>query len=172
MVMYKLEENIEGQGFVDLIHLCFKQCTCFSLTFNGYKDFEESNDHRLVFEELKPYLMKEVTTQHWHCHYVPNGYEIKVNLYKTCESSMAILLNHYDNLYLNSNHPESLSPINLLPENICFFKDELLFLGTVSHESICNLYLVSNHLLDVFQVIGVWKQVDSLDNEQICIDIT
>lgn len=168
--MYKLNNNLEDEIFKQFIQLCFKHASYFSLTHNGYKEFAESEAHTSVLKQLEPFLLQELSTQHWHSHYVPKGYEIKINLYNSNQFSQEIILKNYDNLFLKSSYSNNPVPINMLPEDICFFKDNLLFLGTISHESICHLYLDNQIRLEDFENICEWEMVDLLDTERICIN--
>jgi len=43
-----------------------------------------------------------------------------------------------------------------LPEDICFFIEDKLFLGTVSHENICDVYVPSEEIKKQLLKLGEW----------------
>ena len=131
----------------------------FSLTEGPFKELDSDE----LRQQLEPYLLRTVKTRHWFCSYVPAGYEKKVNLYRSCEETKQILIQSYHRLLGESPEPTT----NL--ENICFFRDGKLFLGTVSHEYMCYAYPPDNKFYDILMNICPWGLVDDALDEQIIL---
>lgn len=67
------------------------------------------------------------------CYRVPGGQEIEVFLFRACGAARRILLERYHCLFSGDAPWE-------LPEDLCFFRNGTLILGSVSHEDICFAY--------------------------------
>ena len=131
----------------------------FSLTEGPF----ESRNSDVLRQQLEPYLLRTLRIQHWFSYYVPTGYEIKVNLYQTCEETKQILKQSYHRLLGRSSERVT----NL--EDICFFQNGKLFFGTVSHENICFVYPPNNQFYDTLTKICSWDIVDDVTDEQITL---
>lgn len=131
----------------------------FSLTVGPF----EGQNSDVLRQQLEPYLLRTIKTQHWFSYYVPTGYEITVNLYQSCEETKKILKQSYHRLLGRS--PERVTNL----EDICFFQNGKLFLGTVSHEYICFAYPPNNQFYDTLTKICSWDIVDDVTDEQITL---
>ena len=157
MMSLKAELSIALQNKILLESMALSDV--FSLTEGPF----EGRNTDVLRHQLEPYLLHTVNTQHWFSYYVPAGYEIKVNLYRSCEETSRILARLYPQLLGRSRE----SVTNL--EDICFFQNGKLFLGTVSHEYICYAYPPNNKFHDVLMNICPWDVVDDALDEQIIL---
>lgn len=165
--MLKLDENILENEFNSFLDVCFKYSTYFTFTQNGYKVYAKSSEHNLFLEELSPFLVKKIKTHHWHCHYVPKGYLINVYLYRADIEAKEIIKSHFNNLYLKEQLENKIGNVSKLPEDLCFFIGNKLFVGTVSHEAMCHVYPPEEIIGNKICQLGNWTNLDNLIEEQI-----
>ncbi len=83
---------------------------------------------------LEPFCLSTLTTSHWFCFYVPEYNKLRVHLYRNCDESARLIERYYGHLFLEGGGHLSRM------EDICFFRDNTLFMGSVSHENICGIY--------------------------------
>ena len=57
-----------------------------------------------------------------------------------------------------------------LPEDICFFNGNELFLGTLSHEYICDVYPPSDEIREKLLECGDWEEIDETNLKQYEFD--
>ena len=130
--MLSLMENVSGEAFEELMSACFLYADSFSLTKNGW-GADKSRASRELMQKLAPYYLRTIRTDHWFCYRVPGGQEIEVFLFRACGAARRILLERYRCLFSGDAPWE-------LPEDLCFFRNGTLILGSVSHEDICFAY--------------------------------
>jgi hypothetical protein len=83
-----------------------------------------------------------------------------------------ILEEHIDNLFQYERCPDgTLGNIKNLPEDLCFFMQNELLLGTISHEGICYAYPPSEQISDSLKKLGDWQEVDYIKEEHITINV-
>ncbi len=165
--MLKLNANIKEIEFNSFLDICFKYSSYFTFTQNGYTKYAKSQEHILFLEELTPFLIKRIKTHHWHCYYVPKGYLIHVFLYKVDMEAKEIIKKHFNNLFLKEQMNNKLGEVSKLPEDLCFFIEDKLFVGTVSHEEICHVYPPGDQIYNEIHQLGDWTILDHLIEEQI-----
>lgn len=156
--MLSLEKELEFNSFQKLILECFKRADIFSLTQND-------SLHQKVLGELAPFLIKEIKVQHWFCYYVPQGYEKNVFLFRAALETRKIILSNYHSLFFKDSEKWE------LPEDLCFFKNNRLLLGTVTHEDICYAYPDTREFADFLKQIGNWRELPDNYEEMITLDI-
>lgn len=153
--MYRTEENIENEQLREFLDVCFSYADVFSLTKGYFADAETEK----MLDRLKPYLIKDIKTTHWFSYYVMPDNKKHVYLFKVCPESREIVIELYKSLLFGMGD----EPL----EDLCFFRDKKLFLGTVSHERICFLYPVNDEMALAFKRICDWEEVDDISAEQI-----
>jgi hypothetical protein len=173
--MYKyfklLSDNIELNVFTEMLTIAFDNADYFSLTKNSC--CRKSSDKCPVALELDPYLIQQFKTTHWHSYYVTKENPLLINIYKTNASTKQILSHSFDNLFLLNKE----GFLDGYFEDICFFKGEELFIGSVSHESICNLYLKDNSsFYDDILSLAKWalcteNEISHLQREKIQLNL-
>lgn len=55
-------------------------------------------------------------------------------------------------------------------EDLCFFKDHSLLLGTVTHEAICHVYPPDKAVEQAILLTGKWKYIDDKSTDQFIIN--
>ena len=114
-----------------ILDLCFETCDYFSLSIV----FSGATDHDLQ-KELSPYVCGELVTKEWFVY--SSTPPLVVATYPIHPKTISIVKKYYSNIFicaLNINHR-----LEQLLQDLCFFKEDSLVLGTVSHELICHVY--------------------------------
>lgn len=169
--MLKLKKNIEFEVFYRLLDLCFEVSTFFSFTENGVAEYAELLEYKNFLKELEPFLVESIKVTHWHHYYVPDYNKKNIYIYNADKKAKRIIKNNFNNLFLEDKINEIITSIKALPEDLCFFYDNKLILGTVSHEGICSVYPHTDEIYKAFLQLGEWEIVDYSDEEQIILDI-
>jgi len=168
--MLQLKKNITGSCFTAFLDLCFKYSTYFSFTQNPVKEYAESSDHINFLEKFSQFYVKTIETRHWHCYYVPEGYNKKVYLFNVDRKAQDYIKEYFDNLYLIDFNGENPGGFSIFPQDLCFFVGNKLFVGTVSHEDICNVYPFSEQVKKELLLLTKWNLVEDRKEEQIMLD--
>lgn len=168
--MLKLQENIELNNFTKLLDLCFQVSSYFSFTKNKVFSTAAREARTKFLQELEPFYVKTIVTQHWHCYYVPPENAKEVYLFKTDMNVKPIIQKYFDNIFLEErNSGGTLGKFKPVPEDLCFFYENKLLLGTVSHENICYAYPYSEQIMVEFEKLGDWERIPFSDEEQVTI---
>ena len=150
--------NKVRQHTTDIISLCLQQCDCFSLT---QVTFPWCNT--VLETALRPFCKEKRTTLNWFCYHVTEENPLSVFLYPVNEETTLLLKEHYCDFFLNDNQ----LPLSL--EDLCFFQNGKLMLGTVSHEYICQVFPPDTAFRNsLFHIFDNWKCCDS-NRTQICL---
>ncbi len=158
--MYSLLTNISGQPFEKFISFCFENADVFSLTKSSWPGAGKSNEFIRVMQLLSPYHTNTVHTNHWFCYRVPEGYDIEIYLFTATAESKRIILEQYDSLFYQDKAWDK-------PEDLCFFQNGRLTVGSVSHERICFLYPQTKEWMALTELCGTWEEVPDEAEEQI-----
>jgi hypothetical protein len=147
------EPNIGGQQFRRLLEVCFQQSDCFSLSVGGWQNRIDT-----MQQELEPHILKKKVTKSWFGYYpLLTDAEVTATtriLYPVNDVTKSIIEKYCDNLWLRSEIPGQTQSL----EDLCFFSDDKLILGTVSHEYICQAYPSDDSFkLKLFEVYNHWK---------------
>ena len=118
------------------------------------------NEFIRVMQLLSPYHINTVHTNHWFCYRVPEGYDKEVYLFAATAESKRIILVQYDSLFYQDKAWDK-------PEDLCFFQNGRLMVGSVSHERICFLYPQTNEWMALTELCGTWKEAPNETEEQI-----
>ena len=178
--MLSLRRNIEEENFNKLLDICF--CVSSYVTFTQNR-WGNADNHNKFLNEIKPFYLKTIKTKDWYCMHVPSNNPLEVYVYKADERVKLIIQKYYDNLFFREgivDKPLSISDeevireyfddftmenlkesdiwgnVKDLPEDICFFIEDKLFLGTVSHENICDVYVPSEEIKKQLLKLGEW----------------
>lgn len=152
MIVYSLlDDNIEGVKFRNFIAYCLEQSTLFSLTFHNMIN---GRNHQSI-QGLNEFLFKSFKTDMWYCYKVLDK-PIDVVLYQSNPNSLDCIMKYFDRLF-----PSQLHGI----EDICFFKDENLLLGSVSHEGIAQLFLPTESELSKYTKFARWENVSLIPKD-------
>jgi hypothetical protein len=81
---------------------------------------------------------------------------MKVYLFHFTPESKKVLLSNYDSIFYNDS-------VWSKPEDLCFFKNQKLIAGSVTHEKICFSYS------ETMKLPGIWEAIPTNTSEQICI---
>lgn len=131
MPVFSLDTEPDAAVFKQLMEECFRVSDTFSLT--PPRDEEADMTWVDMFQLLSPYLVGTIKTHHWFSNYVyPWCREgMRVYIFRSCKESQSILMDNYHKLF-SHNYGEL--------QDLCFFKDKVMFLGTLSHECLCVFY--------------------------------
>lgn len=162
--------NIEYENFYKLMDICFEVSTYFTLAHNEILRDEQTGDMYELLQKLEPFFIKRIITTDWHRHYVTDENKHIVYLHKVTEESKKIICDTFDNIFLKKRENGELLSLYLL-EDLCFFIDKKMFLGTVSHEGYCTVYTEKEEMYNKIKILGDFEEVDFLDDEQIILDI-
>ena len=156
--MLSLTANLSGKEYEQLISICFKFADLFSLTKNGWITPKEEKESTDLMQRLLPYHIETRHTDRWFCYRVPDEQKIETYLFRATPESQKILLTSYNCMFNDG-------VIWRVPEDLCFFKEGKLVLGSVSHENIC--YVYDEELAKKLQGCGKWEDIPEEENERI-----
>jgi hypothetical protein len=134
-------------------------CAYFSLQLARWT---ETTDNQLE-QALEPYKVKHLKINHWYRYGAPfENFEFDVPLmniflYRASEEAKQVLLSYTNTLFLGLEKEESLMTL----EDICFFHEDELFFGTVSHEGICSVKGLSEQFTTEFLKLGDWEETNT-----------
>lgn len=153
-----IPKTICGNKFLSFLELCFQEATYFS--FQKAKWTNSTNTS--AQKELEPYLLREIDTLKWFGYdysLAPIEYrkKMKVYLYKADRQAKDILGKYFSDIFLRYYNNGILSDYNQTLEDLCFFTKEKIFVGTVSHENILEVFPTSNEFEKNLKMFGEWN---------------
>lgn len=151
MVYSLLDDNLEGVKFRDFIACCLEHSTLFSLTFHNISN--ERNQQRI--QDLNKFFYKSFKTDIWYC-YKALGTPIHVALFHSNPNLLDGIMKCFDGLF-----PSQLQGV----EDICFFDNENLLFGSVSHEGIAQLFVSSEIELSIYTKFARWEKVSLIPQD-------
>ena len=154
---------ISGDKFSAFLKKCFDNADLFSFneaiwTNCSCKDMQK---------ELEPFLTKEIQVQKWFGYDYAMAPEmdrrtIRVYLYQADSAAKDSILQYCSDVFLRQNiGGEFMDPVQTL-EDLCFFSDGKLFVGTVSHEFLLKVEPPSKDFEDSMKKLGRWKYTNQL----------
>jgi len=175
--MFSLEENISGNNFIQLLDICFGLSSYLSLTkpILSACQFDVDLCDKIA-EDMVEFKIKTIYTRSWFSYVIYEGTVPKnifeIYIFKANEQTKEIIKKYYNNLFFDIKDIEERRKTIML-EDICFFKNKKLFLGTVSHEYICSLYTddIDDENKSKLLSLAKWKEKKDRKEEQIIIDI-
>ena len=172
-----LNSNLAGKDFHLLLDLCFESSSYFTLKNNCFSSIKDQDG---LLSELKPHLKKQLKFDYWHGYpkNLNSNYSFDIYVYLNNLESKNILKDNFDNLFFDT-YDYSKGKHNKKPEDLCFFREssrnkELeILLGTLSHESLCHVYLNSDthFILDRLCEFSLWEETNSFDKNFISLSI-
>lgn len=170
--LYELMKNddrkrtIEGEKFTKLMELLFEHATYFSLNISPWTDAVDKS----LENDLSPYLIKSIKVKKWFGYdFTGTEHFSEVCIYRSETAAKDILLKYHQDLFLQEVKDGEMVDSTQTLEDLCFFIDNRLFLGTIDHEGICILY-PSDKVDEQFILgLGEWR---FCDDESQLIDIT
>ncbi|EOI06835.1 hypothetical protein UAY_00177 [Enterococcus moraviensis ATCC BAA-383] len=146
---YFYSEDIQGQQYQAIVRLALEQkCTFFEFCIRHDIDFKGDNTysyHKKAYElisELNSFLITKIETNSWATSMViAREKVVEVYRFELNSDSLSILLN-YSKSIGDWQGPN-------LPEDITFFQDEKMWLGTVGHEKMSWWFLTDTECQEV-----------------------
>ena len=162
MLTYNFESPIiDGEAFSRLLDLCFRQSEYFSFSDHGILNTDNTLQNR-----LSGYIYKDISTSHWFNYITLPENPFNIIVYHANSATHAILKEYCHRLLLFDSQCLS-SSWNQTFEDLCFFTNDNLILGTVSHEHMCEVFppddAFKNELYDIYPH---WKEASD-STEQI-----
>lgn len=147
---YENDEDIDIQGerYLQLIDVCFRYSTCFSLVYQ---------EKSMSIKELNENLVMSKMTNNWPGTRATDYY--KIGLYRCNTMTKNLLKSHVNSLfswvsYWGNNNPEDLT----------FYRsDKSVFLYTVAHEAMATLLERPTENIQEIISVGGWKKTNSVD---------
>jgi len=152
------KNTINGKLFISFLEMCVSRSDSFSLNITpGYW-----GKYTRLSRALKPYHIATIDTQKWfgyNYNNIPHE-ELRIymhqNIYKSTPEVIAIIRKSIKEIFFN----RELNPFANIPtqdvDDICFFKDGKMIMGSISHERM--LYMDSEVFpLDILSQYGRWK---------------
>lgn len=146
--------NIKGDDFNQLLDICFFTATHFS--FTKHRHHEPNEMYNEFLKELHPFRVKTMMTNCWFCYSVSLTAPFEIYLFIANDETRKIIEKYVDNLFLE--YETVITEQATLLEDLCFFIENKLLLGTVSHEAICHVYPLTKEFGNQFMRLGVWEE--------------
>ncbi len=148
---YSLKEaNITGENFKNFIKLSMEINDIFSVSVPYYTNEDdpgvENADSGVVLDDLE-YMSFE--TYSWYCFKVYEN-PLKILLFRTSVKMVNFVLKYFDSLF-----PDRAMRL----EDICFFKENKLTFGSVTHENIAQLIDPDEETINMYRKFGQWDRV-------------
>lgn len=153
--------GLSGNSFSSIIELCFSKATAFSLrqsnTLPTYPCFIE--------ERLSPYVLATYKVRQW---FAWTGGEYNEILYKVTPQTMEIILLYFNDIFLHNRkkipkkNKEQIGKTFLYPsslEDLCFFRKNIMFFGTLSHEYICATKPLDEIFEKSLYILASWEKL-------------
>lgn len=152
--MFKLLYPITINEYHRLLDLCFEYSESFSLTRNHILSDEDNGEEDSLVKALIKFEITSFHTRSWHGYYQPDKQfpPFKIYIYKANGHTKETLKKYYDNLFM-WNSKEDFDFLH----DLCFFKNNTLLLGTISHEDMCHFFPFDEGVQTQFLSLGKWK---------------
>ena len=146
MIIYSLvNDDIHGDSFKHFLAYCLKNSTYFSVTFHDY----EINKYSKFYKELEKYLEKMIRTYTWY-QYKTFENPLNIGVYHSNLCALDNILNQFDTLFKNKDNGI---------EDLCFFCNENLLFGSVTHIEMAQLFLKTELELSNFEKFAQWEKM-------------
>ena len=155
-----IPKTIKDEHYKGFLDMCFEHSDSFSLQVARWAASTDDN----VQEELEPYRIKTMQTLKWFGYDYTNAPEgdqrpMEVSLYRATAEAKAVLLKCFDDIFLNEKKGDRLVQSTQTVEDLCFFKDEALWVGTVSHENMLCVFPPDEGVVPSLDAFGDWKYI-------------
>lgn len=146
-----------------VIELCLKKSRYFSLRYYSFRG--KRNE---LITELFAHRLCKIKTARWFCYYTLEDNPLEIFLYPSSQTTGEILKKYYTALRPVDAAANAEQREQSL-EDLCFFGEDKLILGTVWHEGICKVYPPDEDFAALLlRCYGHWQICDD-DREQICL---
>lgn len=144
--------NMCGETFHSFLKLCFKYASHFSFSRAPWAMCTDT----MLERELARFEEAHITTSRWFGYNFPDD-TMEVLVYHACPEAESVLKEHCLNLFMDycQNHRPRGAPTL---ENLCFFGQDTMFIGTISHEFICAVYPPNGEFERCLLHIDRWQQ--------------
>ena len=134
MNIYMLSGHCENGAFHALMDICFEYSDYFTLGFDD-NSFCSSNHYSLE-AELAPYLLCTQKVDLWYC-YTP-AFNV-LHVFKAIPETQKIIDKYCNSIYFDEIDNQC-GRQQFKYCDLCFFREDQLFLGTISHEHMAYIY--------------------------------
>lgn len=154
-------KTISENNFSIFLELCFKNATYFSLNKAPWTDSIRKD----LQTRLEPFLVKEILTPTWfgydYSMAPPEDYrQLKVFLYNAEIIAKDIFLECFSDVFLKIGQGGTLLDSLQTLEDLCFFSQESLFVGTVSHEFLLGVFPPNREFETFMKKLGDWNYIN------------
>lgn len=165
--------QVDGERFIKFLEICFSHSDAVSFSkriLTGY-DNQPSGIEQL----LEPYLIKCLYPQKWYGYPVISD-PLAELVYTADSETLQIISSCYTDLFLKNKKklpntkfdsigylPKHASPL----EDICFWQDKRMLVGSLSHEFICSTNYIDDEFASQLQSAADFT---ILDNPVCCIE--
>ena len=153
------EHTIADEAFGKLMDLCFAQADVFSF---GAALWTHATDRGLE-KALRPFQIGRLRTDRWFC-YASTAPALEIRLYRAEPGAREAIQRHIRQLFLWDDD-ESFCSL----EDLCFFRKDQLFFGTVTHERICYAHILTEEFGAALKALGGWE--DGSDNDLVSLNL-
>jgi len=161
--MYEIVSSLSLEEHERLIEICVENATVFTLTKEESLSKESYGEMDTFPKELSKNEITSFETRSWHGYYQVEGraLPLKVYVYKSDNYALKVLKRHTKNLFL-----KDVIDSGFKLHDICFFRDKTLFLGTISHESLCNFFPFDSKVKSEILSLGEWLEFPCHEDHQ------
>ena len=167
------ENTISCDEFKALLDICFRHAENFSMNIHKWSRCADKS----LELELEPFRERNFMTPVWFGYDMrlfsqEDYWELKVMIYRTDPAAKDILLRYYDDVFLRKRSQDgSFTDLDLTLEDLCFFKDSKLFLGTISHESMLFIDAIDPELETFVKNHGNWELLSPENPPYLIVDL-
>ena len=153
-----LEEwgDLSGDAFRRLLDYSFAHSDCFTLTWQSSDcpETPEWNRRQEAFlARLAPWQTGRISTSRWFWIRVSPRRPLSVLLYSAAPGARQVLADTFHDLFLAAGED-----CFWLPEDLCFFSQGRLWLGTSSHEYHASAYPRSRNEAEALMALAPWQE--------------
>lgn len=159
---YEQIHNMCGEAFHGFLSLCFEYATHFSMSRAPWTMCTDTTLER----KLSRFAEGQIKTHKWFGYVFRGEPVMEVHVYRACPETEAMLKEHCRNLFMYycENYKPRRAPTL---EDLCFFRHDTLFVGTVSHEFICAAYPPDTEFERRMLRIGRWDRFEDDGFERV-----
>lgn len=126
----EINYSIIVNNYIEIIKYCIKSSDTFSVISNIKKPYSQippKSEHDEILKYFEPYLLKQVIgIKNWPGTSTRDNHKV-ISIYKCQKETYKLLM----------NLPNIFTPLsNNLPEDICFYRNDMEWLVSVSHEKL------------------------------------
>ncbi|MGI6085841.1 MAG: hypothetical protein ACOYIF_10440 [Acetivibrionales bacterium] len=150
-------QTIKEEKFGEFLDLCFQRASYFSLMKARWLMAIDNNAEK----EFEPFLFKQLRVPKWYCYDLtespyPSQRVLNINVYYAKHEAKTVFLKYFNNIFLHEQGRNVDDPMQTL-EDLCFFSSDSLFVGSVSHEHIFDVYPPDSEFESSLNLFGKWS---------------